>query len=688
MRYLSLFLILISLAACQPEQVEQVVVEIPENPLFNTFNQPIDFASLTADDVIEATEAIQTITDAALTNLINVPEGQRNFENTMVALDDLFASFDMIASPIYLMAYTNPDSALRSNALESNTILSMYINEVSLNEDLYKAIKSYSETKKASQLTGYKAKFLKETVADFERNGFALSAEKREELKAINNEISAIGDDFSQNIASFQDFLILDEAEMDGLPDDFKEARKQEDGSYKVDLSYPSYGPFMKYAKSDKARKELYMKYMNRAYPDNMEVLQNLLAKRLEMANLLGYESYSNYRLEDRMAKNPQTVWDFETSLAADLKPKQLLDMEELVAYKNELSGNDDPIKSWETSFVKDKMLVNNYEVDGEEVKQYFALDDVIEGLFTITQTIFDLEYKEVENPSVWQEDVRMFEVYQDEKLKGMFYLDLHPRPNKYGHAACFGFKKGKMTEAGYQLPMASLVCNFPEPTADKPALMPHGQVETFFHEFGHVLHHMVTTADLYSQSGTSVARDFVEAPSQIFENWAWDYDAVKLFAKHYDTREVMPEELFNKMLAAKNVGSGMGAAGQVFYGTYDLTLHDQYDPNGDLSTTDVLQDLQNDILTIPYTDDTHFQCAFGHLKGYGSSYYGYMWSLVYAQDMFSIFAENGILDKATGLRYRDIILAKGSSEDPLDLVIEFLGREPNNEAFLRDLGL
>ena len=237
MRYLSLFLILISIVACQPQKVEQVVVEIPDNPLFNTFNQPIDFASVTADDIVEATEAIQTITDANLANIINIPAEQRNFENTMVALDDLYADYDMIASEIYLMSYTNPDSAIRTNALESNTILSMYGNEISLNEDLYKAIKSYSESKEASELTGYKAKFLKEEVADFERNGFALTPEKREELKAINNELSAIGDDFSQNIAAFQDFIILNEAEMDGLPEDFKEARKQEDGNYKVDLT-------------------------------------------------------------------------------------------------------------------------------------------------------------------------------------------------------------------------------------------------------------------------------------------------------------------------------------------------------------------------------------------------------------------------------------------------------------------
>jgi thimet oligopeptidase len=232
------------------------------------------------------------------------------------------------------------------------------------------------------------------------------------------------------------------------------------------------------------------------------------------------------------------------------------------------------------------------------------------------------------------------------------------------------------------------LVCNFPRPSADKPALMPHSQVETFFHEFGHVLHHMVTTADLFSQSGTNVSRDFVEAPSQIFENWAWNYDALKLFAKHYETGEVMPEELFNKMKASKNVGSGLSAIRQVVFGSYDMTVHDLYDPNGEETTTDIMIKVNNEISPYPIVDGTHFQCAFGHLNGYGASYYGYLWSLVYSQDMFSIFDENGILDKATGLRYRDIILANGSSKDELELVKEFLGRDPNNEAFLKDLGL
>jgi thimet oligopeptidase len=515
-----------------------------------------------------------------------------------------------------------------------------------------------------------------------------LSKENRDQLKIIKDELAVISDQFSENIAAEDDFLEVDKSDIEGLPADYQEAHKQADGTYRIDLSYPSYGPFMKYSKSESARKALFMKYQNRAAPENLEVLQLLLEKRREMANLLGYDSYSAYLLEDRMAQNPATVWEFEENLKEDLRAKTQLDVAELQAAKESNGGNSDQLKSWERSYYFNLLLKEKYELDVEEVKQYFALDDVIKGLFDLTKTLFDLEYKEIAQPSVWQEDVRMFEVYQDGKLKGIFYLDLHPRANKYNHAACFGIINGRSTPKGYQIPMASLVCNFPEATSEKPALMPHGEVGTFFHEFGHVLHQMLTTTELYAQSGTNVARDFVEAPSQIFENWAWDYDVLKSFSRHYETGEVLPKPLFDKMLAAQKVGSGTSATGQVFLGTYDLTLHDQFDPNSGKTTTDILRSVQNEVLPYPYIEGTYFQSAFGHLDGYGSSYYGYLWSLVYAQDMFSVFTEHGILDKTTGLRYRDIILARGSSEKAIDLVKEFLGRAPNNEAFLKELGL
>ena len=659
-----------------------------DNPFFTQGNQPIDFALIKANHVSEAVAMIEKMTKEALTKIIALKDGDRNFENTMRAYDELFSNFHAIASPIYLMAYTHPDSAIRNQAQEANTALSQFGNEISLNEDLYKAIKSYSNRMEVDQLKSNQKKFLNESIIEFERNGFALSKSKRDQLKVIKDQLAVLSDQFSENIAAEDDFLEVGADDMEGLPVDYKKAHQQAGGIYKIDLSYPSYGPFMKYSKSESARKALFMKYQNRAAPENLEVLQQLLEKRREMSNLLGYDSYSAYILADRMVQDPATVWEFEENLKDDLREKTQLDVAELQAAKKANGDGTDQIKPWDRSYYFNLLLKENYELDAEEVKQYFALDDVIKGLFDLTKILFDLEYKEILQPSVWQVDVRMFEVYQDKKLKGIFYLDLHPRANKYNHAACFSIINGRLTPRGYQIPMASLVCNFPKATSEKPALMPHSEVETFFHEFGHVLHQMLTTAELHAQSGTNVARDFVEAPSQIFENWAWDYEVLKNFSRHYKSGQVLPKPLFDKMRAAKKVGSGISATGQVFLGTYDLTLHDQFDPNSGKTTTDVLRRVHNEVLPYPYQEGTYFQAAFGHLDGYGSSYYGYMWSLVYAQDMFSIFSENGILDNKTGLRYRDIILARGSSEKAINLVTEFLGRAPNNEAFLKELGL
>ncbi len=336
--------------------------------------------------------------------------------------------------------------------------------------------------------------------------------------------------------------------------------------------------------------------------------------------------------------------------------------------------------------YYKNILLKEKYSLDAEKVKEYFPLDASIEGLFMITQKLFGVEYREIENPSVWHDEVRLFEVIEGENVIGRFYLDFFPRPNKYSHAACFPMIDGKKTDQGFQIPTATLVCNFPAPTEDRPALMPHGQVETLFHEFGHVLHVMLSKAELSAQAGTSVARDFVEAPSQIFENWTWNYDALKLFTKHYETGEVLPESLFNKMVASKNVGSGMQLQRQIFYGMYDFSL---YDLKGEgRSTDEIALDLHEKVLLYPFPENTHFQAAFGHLDGYGASYYGYLWSKVFAQDMFSIFEKNGVLDAETGMRYRESILSKGGSVDENQMLRDFLGRDPQSDAFLKGEGV
>ena len=677
-------------ASCtRPEEAAKPYYTVPGNPLYNTFNEAVDFKMLTAAHVIEASDSIIAFARNELQGMYAIEDRERTFNNTMLRLDDIANDLNRIAAVIYLMGNAHPDSLIRTTALEKATLLEKFENEISLSEDLYLAVKSYAETEEAKQLTGYKEKYLRETVEDFERNGFGLSEVLRDSLKNIKDAISEIGNEFNKNIAAYQDHLVVSEAEMDGLPEDYKAARKQPDGTYKIDLTYPSYLPFMKYGKSDKARKALYVKYNNRASDNNLEVLPKLLRKRQEMARLLGYNTYAEWRLEDRMALNPETVWDFENDLTESVNQKADIDYQELLSVrKAHLSSEGGVINPWESSYLNNILLEEKYQVNDEVIKEYFPLDNVLDGLFEITQTLFNVRYVEIENPSVWHPDVRAFEVFDDDKKIGRFYLDLFPRENKYTHAACFGMIKGKNTPAGYQIPNATLLCNFPAPTKEKPSLMPYSQVETFFHEFGHVLHQLLTTAELSAQSGTSVARDFVEAPSQIFENWIWNYESVKLFGKHYQTGEVLPKELFDKMVAAKNVGSGLNTETQIFYGMVDMTYHDKFDPFSDQSTDDVVHDLTEKVRHYPYVKGTHFQAAFGHLNGYGASYYGYLWSRVYAEDMFSVFDQNGILDQATGLRYRNIILAKGSSQEPIELVKEFLGREPNNAAFMKSLGL
>lgn len=677
-------------ASCSgPEETAKPYYIVPGNPLYNTFNEAVDFKTLTADHIVAASDSIIAFVRNELQGLYAIDDRDRTFNNTMLRLDDIANDLNRIAALIYLMGNAHPDSLIRTTALEKATLLEKFENEISLSEDLYLAVKSYAETKEAKHLTGYKEKYVRETVEDFERNGFALSEVLRDSLKSIKDAISEIGNEFDKNIAAYQDYLIVSEAEIDGLSEDYKAARKQPDGTYKIDLTYPSYLPFMKYGKSDRARKALYVKYNNRASDNNLEVLPKLLRKRQEMARLLGYNTYAEWRLEDRMALNPETVWDFENDLAESVKEKADVDYQELLTVrKSHLSAEGGVINPWESSYLNNILLEEKYQVNDEVIKEYFPLDNVLDGLFEITQTLFNVRYVEIENPSVWHPDVRAFEVFDGDKKIGRFYLDLFPRENKFTHAACFGMIKGKNTPAGYQMPNATLLCNFPPPTEGKPSLMPYSQVETFFHEFGHVLHQLLTTAELSAQSGTSVARDFVEAPSQIFENWIWNYESVKLFGKHYQTGEVLPKELFDKMVAAKNVGSGLYAETQIFYGMVDMTYHDKFDPFSGQSTDEVVRNLTEKVRHYPYVEGTHFQAAFGHLNGYGASYYGYLWSRVYAEDMFSVFDQNGILDQETGLRYRNIILAKGSAEEPIELVKEFLGREPDNSAFMKSLGL
>jgi thimet oligopeptidase len=661
-----------------------------QNPLLTHLNQTLDFRSITPEDVIAATASGMDGMRAGLQKLYAVPAHRRNFKNTVLAYDDLNDKLYSVYTAINILYNASPDSALRNTAQKHIEVLSKFYNELSVDENLYRSMKEYAASREAVRLSPSRKKYLKETIENFERNGFILSAEKRSELKQINDKLSELSIAFSKNIATYSDQLLLSETDSKGLPADYLKSRKKEGDKYIITLDGPSYTEFMKYAASDAARKELYIKYNNRAADKNLDVLQQLLIERQKKAKLLGFPSFAAYQTSSRMSKNPAAVWNFESNLLTQIKQKSAEDLKELLEQKKTHLGdtNIHSIEPWETSFYNNLLMVNKYSVDPEKVKEYLSLDNVMDGLFKITQQLFGVRYVENRNASVWHTDVRVFDVQQNGVTIGRFYLDLFPRQNKFTHAACFPIRRGKQYGSRYQLPTAALICNFNAPTEDKPALLTHAQANTFFHEFGHVLHNMLTKAELGGQSGASVKWDFVEAPSQIFENWVWNYQSLQLFAKHYKTGEVLPLELFNKMKAARNVGSGLAASMQINYGILDMTLHDTYDPNGTKTTTDIAKEVYNKILPFRFVDGTAFHAAFGHLTGYAAAYYGYMWSKVYAEDMFSLFEKNGILDPKTGMRYRTTILANGSTKDELQMVREFLGREPNQEAFFRSLGV
>ena len=661
-----------------------------QNLLLPAFNQQIDFQSPSADDIKETADKAISDAKTSLAKIYALPAGKRNFKNTIQAFDDVYNKVLMADGIMSIFSKASADSSIRTAGQTGEETLDKFLSELRLEENLYKSFKDYSVTAEAKGLKGWQKKFLTESLEDFERNGFALDAEKRAELQKINNRIIELGLEFDNNIAAHKDQLLVSEEDMKGLSPDFIKSRKKEGDKYIITLDGPSYTTFMKYAQSEPMRKALYIKYNNRAADKNLEVLKQLLTERQKKAKLLGFSSYGAWQTASRMVKNTETVWDFENSLIARVKEITEQDVNELLQIKRKyLNGPAaSSINPWETSFYTNLLVKEKYALDQEKLQEYLALDNVMRGLFQTTEKLFGIQYKEVKDAPVWHKDVRSFDVTQGGKPIGRFYLDLFPRENKYTHAACFPIRKGKLTNQGYQQPVAALICNFNSPTADKPPLLTHTQAVTFFHEFGHVLHNMLTTAEFSAQSGTSTKRDFVEAPSQIFENWVWSYDVLKMFARHYQTKEVLPKSIYNKLIASRNVGSGLAASAQILYGVVDMTLHDKYDPAGTKTTTEVVKELTHRIMPYKFLDGTNFHASFGHLNGYGASYYGYMWSKVYAEDMFSVFEKTGILNAATGKRYRDIILAKGGSSDEFELVKQFLGRQPNQEAFFKSLGV
>jgi len=602
MRISSLIMIagLLLIPCCVSKPNKEDPPKKPENnPLIIPFNNNFDFKNIKPGHIAEGTDYAISQADFIKNEIIQIASTERTYENTLVRIDDIYSVIESVWSPGYLMGSVHTSEEIRNEGLEASKKIENYITKLSLNEDLYNAVVAYVPTAEAKSLKGFRKKYLDDLLLDYKRIGFTLSKDKREKVKAVLDVLTDLGLEFDKNIRAAQDTLFLDPKDLAGLPDNYKKERLQNNGKYAIDMTYPSYVPFMDQAESDEAREALRFKFNNRARAENIGVLNDILRNRMKLVKLLGYNSYAEYRTEDRMARNPKNVWDFENDLKQQLREKAENDVAEMLTIKSvRLGKNTKTIHPWEAGFYENQVKLKKYNLDREEVRQYFEFNNVTEGLFTIYQQLFNVRFKKVQNPSVWHEDVQMFSIYDKttSALIGNFYLDMFPRANKYGHAAAFSVVMGKMTENGYQKPATALVCNFPKPTDFQPSLLTHENVETYFHEFGHLVHGVLTTSRLISYAGTSVARDFVEAPSQMLENWVWQKESLSLFAKHYETGEVIPEELLDRMIAAKNINSGTKALQQIFYGIYDFTLNDGFDPDGNKSTTDLIKELKNEI--------------------------------------------------------------------------------------------
>lgn len=662
--------------------------------LFALVASALSIVMANAQEPPQSIKAALKRADDGIAKIIAIPDGQRTFDNTVGAFDDLSTRLDTETSMFMFMQNVSTNAAEREAARAAEVAVGNWGIEVGKNEQLYKAIKAYADTKPALQ--GEQKRLLEFTLRDYRRAGMDLPADQREHLKQVEMELNKLGIQFGQNIdedATTVPFLL---SELKGVPKDVIDRQTMSNGVVLFGLDSPSYGPLMDYCVNEDTRHKAWTLYRRRGGSKNVDILEQLLKLRAEEAHILGYKNTVDYQVETRMAKNSETIAKFYSDLEPIVKKKAEVDLAELVALKRKLTKNPKAeFNPWDYAFHKNYLLKQKYAVDSEKVSEYFPMERVVDGLLQVAQNLFSIQLKDVTAQAsslglpVWHPDVKLYEVSDKttHELLGHIFTDLYPRADKFSHAACWGLRPRKVWSDGtVQKPVAALVCNFTKPTADKPSLLPHDEVETFFHEFGHGLHQLFTETTYGRFSGTAVARDFVEAPSQMLENWVWDASVLKLFAKHYKTGEPIPDKLVEGMKKARTLGSGIETQGQLYLGEMDQAFHTV--PDGVVDTTKVANEVYERTTVYHPVPGTMFQASFGHLVGYEGAYYGYLWSLVYAQDMFTLFEDKGVLSPEAGMHYRKKILARGGSMDETEMLRDYLGREPKTDAFYRHLGL
>jgi thimet oligopeptidase len=614
----------------------------------------------------------------ALLPQILAVSGPRTVANTLDPYNEVLIGLSQSGALAGLFAEVHPDETLRDAARICEQEVSTFASELSLNRDLYEAIAALD----VSAADAETRRFVEHTVRDFRRAGVDRDDATRDRLKAIDEELTRLGQQFSKNLA--EDVRHVDiaggSARLDGLPADYVAAHPPgPDGVVRISTDYPDYTPFMTYAVDDDLRKQLYVVYRQRGGEANEQAMQQILALRNEKARLLGHANWADYITEDKMIKSGQRAADFIERVWKLADKRARRDYDELLKELRTADKSAKAVGDWQRMRLENQVRKKQYEVSSEDVRQYFPYQQVLDGLLDITATVYGIRYLPAA-VTPWHEDVKVFDVVKADggARLGRIYLDMHPREGKYKHAAQFTLKDGV---TGRQLPEGVLVCNFPSPKSGGAALMEHDDVVTMFHEFGHLMHHVLGGDHRWiRQSGVATEHDFVEAPSQMFEEWAWSHETLARFARHHETGAVIPAALVDKMRKADKFGVGTHTVQQMFYAAISLGFH-----TADPAALDQLAEvkrLQKKYTPFAYVEGTRFHAGFGHLVGYSAMYYTYMWSLVIAKDLLTPFEKKGLMDTAATFKYRDTILAPGGTKDAADLVKDFLGREYSFAAF------
>ena len=683
------------------------------NPLLDFKGLP-PFSQIKAEHVEPAMDQILSESRRQIEELLDQTENP-TWHNLIQPIADINDRLSKIWSPISHMNSVVNSDELREAYTACLPKLSEFSSEMGQNQKLYQAYKHIKESDAFASLDQAQQKIIDDALRDFHLSGIDLEEDKQQRFREISKQLSSLNSTFSNNVLDATHGWhkhVTDKGQLSGLPDSALAQAKQTAGQKQLDgwvftLDFPSYYAVVTYADNRELRKEIHDAYITRASDqgpnankwDNSQIMEDTLRLRHEKAQLLGYNNYAEVSLATKMAEDTSSVIHFLNDLAERSRPFAQKELEELEQFAAE-NCKLDSLQPWDIAYAGEKLRQEKYAISQEDLRPYFPAPQVLQGMFAVAKRLYGITIEETDSVDTWHEDVRFFSITDESgNLRGQFYLDLYARPNKRGGAWMDECITRQRINDQIQNPVAYLCCNFSPPVDDDPSLLTHNEVTTLFHEFGHGLHHMLTRIDYLGVSGINgVPWDAVELPSQFFENWCWEEEALGLIAHHYKTGEKLPHDLLTKMLAAKNFESGMMMVRQLEFALFDFRMHLEYEPEafqtaykeGHSRIQEILDEVRQKVAVVTPAPYNRFQHGFTHIfaGGYAAGYYSYKWAEVLSADAFSKFEETGIFNHQTGLEFLNNILEQGGSQEPMDLFVKFRGRKPSIEALLRHSGI